>query len=363
MSVFNSNSQSDTMFFGGDLGIARYDVVKYPAIEKLTVKQQGMFWLPQEVELSKDAKDFKQLSDVEKHIFTSNLKRQILLDSVQGRGPSAALGPITSLPEVEAFIKTWEFFETIHSRSYTHIIRNVYNDPSVVLNGIMEIKEIVDCAKDISSYYDALIKFNIYSQRPSLDTGWTVFDEHEHKVRLWMCLNAINVLEGIRFYGSFVCSWIFAEQNKMTGNATIIKFIARDENIHLAFTQQLLKLLPKDDPDFIAIKEDCKDEVLKMVNSVVEQEKAWADYLFQYGSILGMNADILKSYVDYIAGKRMTAIGIPNNKPTDNPLPWSNRWIAGSDVQVLPQEENLTSYVIGGFKNDLEQDSFSGISL
>ena len=370
MSVFN-NEQFDatqqTCFFGKPVNIARYDKQRYNAFEKLTEKQLGFFWRPEEIDLSRDGKDFKALNDHEKHIFTSNLKRQILLDSVQGRAPSLAFLPITSLPELETWIQTWAFFETIHSRSYTHIIRNVYSDPSRVFDEMLDIQEIADCAEDISKYYDNLIYMNqpvihISDSAKPGEFGSMERYNYEHKKALWLCLNAVNALEGVRFYVSFACSWAFAEVKKMEGNAKIIKLIARDENVHLASTQQLLKILPKEDPDFARIQEETRDACIDMFYRVVEQEKSWAHYLFQNGSMIGLNEELLCNYVDHIAAKRMGAIGL-NGKPGANPLPWTQKWISGSDVQVAPQETEITSYVIGGVKKDVDENTFKGFTL
>jgi ribonucleoside-diphosphate reductase beta chain len=355
MSVFNNNTfdaTQETCFFGKSVNIARYDKQRYSIFEKLTEKQLGFFWRPEEVDLSRDSKDFKALNDHEKHIFTSNLKRQILLDSVQGRAPSLAFLPICSLPELETWIQTWAFSETIHSRSYTHIIRNVYPDPSRVFDEMLDIEEILDCAEDISKYYDKLIDYN----------KGTWDDEYAHKKALWLCLNAVNALEGVRFYVSFACSWAFAEVKKMEGNAKIIKLIARDENVHLASTQQLLKILPKEDEDFARIQEETRSECIDMFYKVVEQEKAWARYLFKNGSMIGLNEQLLCEYVDHIAAKRMGNIGL-NGKPGPNPLPWTQKWIAGSDVQVAPQETEITSYISGGVIKDVDSDTFKGFTL
>jgi ribonucleoside-diphosphate reductase beta chain len=362
MSVFNITNKKSHLerncFFDEPVEIARYDKVKYQAFEKLTEKQWSFFWKPEEIDLTRDGKDFKSLTDHEKHIFTSNLKRQILLDSVQGRAPSLAFLPICSLPELETWIQTWAFFETIHSKSYTHIIRNVYADPSTVFDGMLGIKEIVDCAGSISKYYDKLIHTN---------NQLALFEHDEkhmydHKKALWLCLNAVNALEGVRFYVSFACSWAFAEVKKMEGNAKIIKLIARDENVHLASTQQLLKILPKEDPDFSKIADETRQECIDMFYEVVAQEKSWAQYLFKDGSIIGLNEQLLCDYVDHIAAKRMGAIGL-NGKPGSNPLPWTQKWIAGSDVQVAPQETEISSYIVGGTKQDVTSDSFKGFTL
>ena len=354
MTVFSNemfDATEQTCFFGKQVNIARYDKQRYNIFEKLTDKQLGFFWRPEEVDLSRDGKDFKGLTDHEKHIFTSNLKRQILLDSVQGRAPGLAFLPICSLPELETWIQTWTFSETVHSRSYTHIIRNVYSDPSRVFDEMLDIQEIADCAHDISKYYDDLIAFNSNMRY-----------NYGHKKALWLCLNAVNALEGVRFYVSFACSWAFAEVKKMEGNAKIIKLIARDENVHLASTQQLLKILPKEDPDFARIQEETRDECISMFSRVVDQEKSWASYLFQNGSMIGLNEELLCNYVDHIAAKRMGAIGL-NGKPGANPLPWTQKWISGSDVQVAPQETEITSYVIGGVKKDVDENTFKGFTL
>lgn len=363
MSVFNTNKIDHTAqkaFFDGPVNIARYESVKYPAFEKLTEKQLSFFWRPEEVELSRDGKDFKNLTEHEKHIFTSNLKRQILLDSVQGRAPSLAFLPICSLPELETWIQTWTFSETIHSRSYTHIIRNIYSDPSKVFDEMLDIQEIVDCAKDISKYYDDLHRIN---QQSSLGFTFDKDQKYKHKKSLWLCLNAVNALEGVRFYVSFACSWAFAEVKKMEGNAKIIKLIARDENIHLAATQQLLKILSQEDPDFAQIKEETRDECIAIFESVIEQEKRWAEYLFKDGSMIGLNDKLLSEYIEWIAHKRMMAIGLNGKSVGSNPLPWTQKWISGSELQVAPQETEITSYIIGGINKDVNENTFAGFTL
>jgi len=365
--VFDANDKRDhtkSLAFldpNGGVSIQRYDTLKYKQFDKLTDQQLGFFWRPEEIDCLRDAKDFKDLTDHEQHIFTSNLKRQILLDSVQGRAPAVAFGPICSLPEIENWITTWTFSETIHSRSYTHIIRNVYANPSKVFDEMMDIQEIVDCAGDISIWSDKLIYLNnLMAVDPEAYKG----QEYEHKKALWLALMSVNILEGVRFYVSFACSWAFAELKKMEGNAKIIKFIARDENLHLASTQMLIKLLPKDDPDFITIVEETKDACVKLFEDAVAQEKAWAEYLFKDGSMIGLNYQLLAEYVEYIANRRMQNVGLGTPYPTKtNPLPWTNKWIAGSEVQVAPQEVELSSYVIGGTKQDVDDTTFKGLSL
>ena len=368
-SVFDSNNKKDhttvKAFFDDAPTIARYDRQKYAWIDKLTDRQLGFFWRPEEVDIYRDAKDFKNLTSHEQHIFTSNLKRQILLDSVQGRAPTIAFGPICSLPELETWITTWAFSETIHSRSYTHIIRNVYNNPSKVFDEIMDIPEILDCAGDISKYYDRLIEMNNERLNKDFDPPDWRGSEYDHKKALWLALMSVNVLEGIRFYVSFACSWAFAEVKKMEGNAKIIKFIARDENLHLAGTQQLLKTLPKEDEDFARIAEETKEECIQLFVDAVNQEKAWAGYLFRDGSMVGLNEAVLSEYVEWLGNKRMSAVGLPSpyKNISNNPLPWTQKWISGSDVQVAPQETEITSYVVGGVKKDVTTDTFKGFSL
>lgn len=363
-SVFDSASKKNfnetRCFFDDPVSIARYDRQKYPIFEKLTNQQLGFFWRPEEVEVVRDSKDFKELTAHEQHIFTSNLKRQILLDSVQGRAPTAAFSPICSLPELETWITTWTFSETIHSRSYTHIIRNIYSNPSKVFDEMMGTQKIVDCADDISENYDKLIRYNSALNTPYINDP----DNYDHKKALWLALMSVNILEGIRFYVSFACSWAFAEVKKMEGNAKIIKLIARDENLHLASTQHLLKILPQDDPDFAQIREETKEECLKLFCDAAEQEKKWADYLFKDGSMIGLNKTLLNEYVEWITNRRLQAVGLPLLfKTGSNPLPWTQKWISGAEVQVAPQETQITSYVIGGVKKDISVDLLKGLSL
>ena len=360
--VLNTNNKKHhtkaKMFLdpAGGVSLQRFDTLKYKQFDKFTDKQLGFFWRPEEVDILKDASDFKNLTDFEKHIFTSNLKRQILLDSVQGRSPNLAFLPIASIPELETWIETWAFSETIHSRSYTHIIRNVYPDPSKVFDEMMYVDEIVNCSDSITKYYDKLIDMNNSKAK---------FGSYEHKKALWVALMSVNILEGVRFYVSFACSWAFAELKKMEGNAKIIKLIARDENVHLASTQQMLKLLPQDDKDFAKIKKETEGLCTELFMEAVEQEKAWSDYLFRDGSMIGLNSQLLKDYVEWIAAKRMRAVGLttPYSVSASNPLPWTQKWISGGEVQVAPQETEISSYVIGGTKQDVTEDTFKGLSL
>ena len=375
MSVFNLRKTDHTKSLAfldtnGTPAVQRYDTLKYRQFDKLTDKQLGFFWRPEEIDVVRDAKDFKELTEFEKHIFTSNLKRQILLDSVQGRSPNLAFLPLATIPELETWIETWAFNETIHSRSYTHIIRNVYSNPSEVFDELMDLEEIVACARDISRYYDDLIEVGNWYRMLGVGTHTVngkkvVVDMYQLKKKLWLALNSVNALEGIRFYVSFACSWAFAELKKMEGNAKIIKLIARDENVHLGSTQTLLKILPTDDPDYALIKIETKQECETMFLAAAAQEKAWAKYLFKDGSMIGLNEVLLSQYIDWLTCKRMTAVGLDcGMKPgSSNPLPWTQKWIAGSEVQVAPQEVEISSYVVGGTKQDVDSNTFNGFSL
>jgi ribonucleoside-diphosphate reductase beta chain len=375
MSVFNINNKkkhTEALMFldpSGPVTIQRYETLKYRQFDKLTDKQLGFFWRPEEIDIMRDAKDFKELTDFEQHIFTSNLKRQILLDSVQGRSPTLAFLPLVSIPELETWITTWAFNETVHSRSYTHIIRNIYSNPSEIFDGLMDIEPIVNCAQDISKHYDALIDAsNLWRVlgfgTHNINGREIVVNEYELKKKLWMAISSVNALEGIRFYVSFACSWAFAELKKMEGNAKNIKLICRDENVHLGSTQTLLKLLPQDDPDFARIKEETRAECTELFLQAAQQEKTWAEYLFKDGSMIGLNTQLLCQYVDWLTCKRMTAIGLDcGMKPGSNPLPWTAKWIAGAEVQVAPQEVELSSYTIGAVKMDVDSSTFTGFSL
>jgi ribonucleoside-diphosphate reductase beta chain len=355
-SVFEINTKGHlekNLFFDEGVDIARYDVVKYPAIQKLYEKMLSFYWTPDEIDVTKDKIDFGKLTENEEHIFTANLKRQILLDSVQGRSPDLALLPIASNPELELCIETWAFFETIHSRSYTHLIRNVYPNPSKVFDEIKSIPEILDCAKDISEHYDNLINYK------------GPYGSYKHKKLLYLCMISIYILEGIRFYASFACSWAFAELKQMEGNAKIIKLIARDENLHLAASLNIIRQLIKDDKDFVKIKEETHDEVMDMFEGCLKQEEEWCDYLFGNGSMIGLNTELLKEYVRWIGAKRIKSLNyhVPFSVHMHNPLPWTEKWISGGAVQVAPQETEITSYVVGGVKQDVNRKSFEGLSL
>jgi len=341
----------EPMFFGQAVNVSRYDQQRHPVFEQLIEKQLSFFWRPEEIDVSRDRIDFSELSAPAQHIFLSNLKYQTLLDSIQGRSPNAVLLPIVSLPELETWIETWSFSETIHSRSYTHIIRNIVNDPSVIFDDIMDNEHILARAKDIAIYYDDLYEA---SQLYNL-TGKG--DLRELKKKLYLCIVAVNVLEAIRFYVSFACSFAFAENKVMEGNAKIIKMIARDEALHLNGTQHIINLMRQgqDDPEMVEIAKECQDEAIEIFRVAAEQEKDWASYLFKDGSIIGLNRDILCQYVEYITNTRMLAIGLPAIFETkSNPIPWINAWLSSDNVQVAPQETEITTYLVGQIDSDLD---------
>ncbi len=361
----------EPMFFGQSVNVARYDQQKYEIFEKLIEKQLSFFWRPEEVDVSRDRIDFLALPEHEKHIFLSNLKYQTLLDSIQGRSPNVALLPLISIPELETWIETWAFSETIHSRSYTHIIRNIVNDPALVFDDIVTNQQILKRAEDISKYYDDLIEMTNY---------WHLLGEGTHQVatktvtvslralkkQLYLCLMSVNALEAIRFYVSFACSFAFAERELMEGNAKIIRLIARDEALHLTGTQHMLNLLRsgEDDPEMKEIAAECQQECFDLFKKAALQEKEWAEYLFSDGSMIGMNKDILCQYIEYITNIRMQAVGLPLPFTTrSNPIPWINAWLVSDNVQVAPQEVEVSSYLVGQIDSQIDADAFNDFQL
>ena len=376
MTVFNTephDTKKQPMFFGKPLGVQRYDEYKYPIFERLTKTQLGYFWRPEEVSLQKDFGDFKDLRPEQKHIFTSNLKYQIMLDSVQGRAPGMAFIPYCSLPELEACMECWSFMEMIHSRSYTYIIKNVYPDVGEVFDTILTDPNILQRAASVTESYD-----NFINAAHEWDTGnlwkedrqgsFLASYEMKHLKRLlYRAVANVNILEGIRFYVSFACSFAFGELKLMEGSAKIISLIARDENQHLVITQNILnKWSNGDDPEFAEIAREEEANVIEMFKKCVNEEKAWANYLFNKGTMIGLNEKLLHNYVEWIANRRMKAIGI---KPIydipakNNPLPWTAHWISSKGLQVAPQETEVESYVVGGIKQDVKKDTFSGFKL
>jgi len=376
MTVFNTeqvNTKKQPMFFGKPLGIQRYDSYKYPIFDKLTTQQLGYFWRPEEVSLQKDRGDYQTLRDEQKHIYTSNLKYQIMLDSVQGRGPGLAFLPYCSLPELEACMTVWEFMEMIHSRSYTYIIKNIYSDPSEVFDTIITDERILERAKSVTESYDDFITA---AQNYGSSDQWMYQLENvplakdtlnDVKRKLYRAIANVNILEGIRFYVSFACSFAFGELKLMEGSAKIISLIARDENQHLALTQNIMnKWREGDDPEMQQIAKEEEEWVYAMFDRAVNEEKRWADYLFKDGSMIGLNDKLLQQYVEWIANRRLKAIGL---KPqydiaaNNNPLPWTQHWISSKGLQVAPQQTQVQSYVVGGIKQDVKKDTFSGFKL
>ena len=361
----------EPMFFGNPVNVARYDQQKFEIFEKLIEKQLSFFWRPEEIDVSKDRIDYTKMSEHERHIFISNLKYQTLLDSIQGRSPNVALLPLVSLPELETWIETWAFSETIHSRSYTHIIRNITNDPSLIFDDIVANKDIVERAEYTSRYYDDLINYqqayNLHGEGVhKTDVGELDINLRDLKKKLYLCLMSVNVLEAIRFYVSFACSFAFAERGLMEGNAKIIKFIARDEQLHLSSTQHMINLIRtgQDDPEMAEIAEECKQDAADMFKEGAEQEKEWAEYLFKDGSMLGLNKDILCQYVEYITDVRVKAIGIdPIFNANKNPIPWMKTWLASDTVQVAPQEVEISSYLVGQVDSEVNVEDLGDFEL
>lgn len=366
-----NNALLEPMFFGQSVNVARYDQQKYDIFEKLIEKQLSFFWRPEEVDVARDRIDFQALPEHEKHIFLSNLKYQTLLDSIQGRSPNIALLPLISIPELETWVETWAFSETIHSRSYTHIIRNIVNDPALVFDDIITNQEILKRAKDISSYYDQLIEMTGWYHLLGVGThqvqGKTiVVSLHELKKKLYLCLMSVNALEAIRFYVSFACSFAFAERELMEGNAKIIRLIARDEALHLTGTQHMLNLMRsgEDDPEMADIAKECEQQCYDLFVLAAAQEKEWAGYLFRDGSMIGLNNDILCQYVDYITNIRMQAVGLALPFATrSNPIPWINTWLVSDNVQVAPQEVEVSSYLVGQIDSEVNSDDLSDFQL
>ena len=376
MTVFNTDivdSTKQKMFFGSPLGVQRYDKFKYPVFDKLTQQQLGYFWRPEEVSLQKDRADYQTLNEAQKHIFTSNLKYQILLDSVQGRGPGMAFMPYCSLPELEAAMNIWQTMEMIHSRSYTHIIKNVYADPSEVFDKILEDDKILSRAKSVTAAYDEFIQAaQVYGTGNMWKEGWSdsptaQWELHDIKRKLYRAVANVYILEGIRFYVSFACSFAFGELKLLEGSAKIIGLIARDESQHMTITQNILnKWRDGDDPDMVEIAKQEEENVYQMFRDCVEEEKSWAEYLFKDGCIIGLNDKLLQKYVEWTANRRLKSIGMKaifDTPISNNPLPWTAHWLSSKGMQVAPQETEVESYLIGSIKQDVKKDTFAGFQL
>ncbi len=362
----------EPMFFGQSVNVARYDQQKHEVFERLIEKQLSFFWRPEEVDVSRDRIDYQALPPHEQHIFISNLKYQTLLDSIQGRSPNVALLPLVSIPELETWIETWAFSETIHSRSYTHIIRNIVNTPAQVFDDIVTNEQILKRAGSISHFYDDLIEatalYNLHGEGTHTVAGREVtITLRELKKKLYLCLMSVNALEAIRFYVSFACSFAFAERELMEGNAKIIKMIARDEALHLTGTQHMLNLMRtgQDDPEMAQIAAECEQACFEIFKEAAIQEKEWAEYLFQDGSMIGLNKDILCQYVEYITNLRMSAVGLqPAFAGTkQNPIPWINTWLSSDNVQVAPQEVEVSSYLVGQIDSEVNADDLGDFEL
>jgi len=363
--VFNRDKVDFTkqnMFFGADQNTQRYDQFKFPVFDKLNQTMLGYFWRPEEVSLQKDRADYQNFRPEQKHIFTANLKYQTLLDSVQGRGPCLAFLPHVSLPELEGCVVTWDFFETIHSRSYTHIMKNIYPDPSEVFDTILDDEKIIARAMSVTKHYDEFTEAAdalIHLKEGSMK---------EVKKKLYLAMMTVNILEGLRFYVSFACTFGFGELKLMEGSAKIISLIARDEAQHLAISQHILKCYQKEEKDKVMLKvmKDCEPDVYKMYEDAVAEEKDWAEYLFKYGSMLGLSTALLSQYVEYIANRRLRAIGlnpIYDISSRTNPLPWTQHWLSSKGMQVAPQETEVESYIVGGIKQDVKKGQFSKFKL
>jgi len=376
MTVFNTTQVDSTkqkMFFGPPLGVQRYDKFKYPVFDKLTQQQLGYFWRPEEVSLQKDRADYQTLNEAQRHIFTSNLKYQILLDSVQGRGPGMAFMPYCSLPELEGAMNIWQTMEMIHSRSYTHIIKNVYADPSEVFDKILEDDKILSRAQSVTRAYDEFLQAaQVYGSgnmwEHQLDGVPLAQNElYELKRKLYRAVANVYILEGIRFYVSFACSFAFGELKLLEGSAKIIGLIARDESQHMTITQNILnKWRDGDDPEMTEIAKEEEMNVYNMFKECVDEEKLWAEYLFKDGSIIGLNDKLLAKYVEWTANRRLRSIGLKaifDTPISNNPLPWTEHWLSSKGMQVAPQETEVESYLIGSIKQDVKKDTFAGFQL
>ena len=342
----------------GPVTIQRFEEVKYNKLVKFEQEARGFFWVPEEVSLSKDANDFKDASDTVKHIFTSNLLRQTALDSLQGRGPSQIFTPVASLPELEALVYNWTFFETnIHSRSYSHIIRNIYNVPKEVFNTIHDTKEIVDMASSVGLYYDKLHQINC-----SKEVADSV-SEHDHIKAIWLALHASYALEAFRFMVSFATSLAMVENKIFIGNGNIISLILQDEILHKDWTAWIINQVVKEDPRFAQAKQECETEVYNIYAEVIREEKDWAEYLFKYGPVIGLNANILKDFMDYTAASSLKEIGIKyhNPAPKSTPIPWFNKHVDTSKKQSALQETESTNYVIGVMSDSLDYDELPNL--
>ncbi len=364
VSVFNKdpiNFKKEPLFFGSGMNIQEYADPKYPIFEKADNTMMSFFWRPEEVGLQKDRVDFKKMTEGEKFVFVSNLKYQILLDSIQGRGPLLAFLPVITNPELEASVITWGFFEKLHSRSYTHMIRNLFADPAEVIDHILDVPEIIERAESIGKYYDDFITvMHKYLTDPES------VDMHDLRTKLYLAMMCINILEGVRFYVSFACNFAFGENKIMEGTAKIMGLIARDESQHLGLTQNILKLMRTGDegPEWETVAVECTEASEQMFKDAALQEKMWADYLFETGAMIGLNANVLHMYIDHMTNKRMRTVGLTPAFPfTRNPLGWMQNWLNSKGIQEAPQETEKESYLVGAVNADMNDDDFDDFNF
>lgn len=365
MGTFNNKKidySKQPMFFGEALNSQRMDLMRYPIFHKITETMKSFYWVPKEVSLLKDVADYARIPEEHKHIFTSNLKYQILLDSIQGRGPGLALLPFCSLPELEAAIQVWQFFEHVHSDSYQHIIKSIYTKPSDVFDLIIEDKEIVVRATAVTKYYDEFLELAARHRHS--------FGQHEYEIKraFYKMFMSIGILEGIRFYASFACTFAFGEIKLMEGSAKILQFIARDEAQHFAITANVVRNWcdEEKDPVMLEIIADCEKEIEQMFFDAVQQEKDWSAYLFSKGSMIGLNEVLLNQYIEYMANKRAKSLRIAQlfpDAPKHNPLPWTEHWLSSKGVQIAPQEVEIFSYLVGAIDSDVNHTSLKDFEL
>lgn len=384
MTVFNTTNHDylkEPMFFGAELNTARYDVNRYPVFDKLVETQLSFFWRPEEVSLTKDSIDYKHLTEHERFIFLSNIKYQTLLDSVQTRSPNLAFLPFVSLPEVELAVVTWTFFEGVHSRAYSYIMRNLVPNPAEIFDTIVIDPAILERAVSVTKAYDDFIEYSrwyqvlgegkheVVQRQPDGHGAKKLYVDvsmRELKRRLFLAMVSVNILEGVRFYASFACSFAFKEVSKMEGNAKIIALIARDEFQHLAVTQNLIKIWRRgeDDAEMREVIEESEVQVYELFDAAVDQEKRWCDHLFQHGSIIGLNATLLKGYVEHIANKRLRTLGYRHRyETTKNPLGWVDKHLNSEGNQPAPQETEIESYLVGQVDTNVPEDAFKDFQL
>lgn len=373
--VFNTNQvdiMTEPMFLGSGLGIARYDQQRHKVFEDLIEKQLSFFWRPEEVNVMMDRGQFEKLPQHQQNLFTDNLKYQSLLDSIQGRAPSAVFAPLISDPSLDTWFQTWTFSETIHSRSYTHIMRNLFTDPAKIFDEIVLDEAIMKRAESIGVYYDAVTE----AHRKWLNAQDRCFNpnnieikqaKHDLMKAMYLCMHVVNALEAIRFYVSFACTFNFHKNMEiMEGNAKIMKFIARDEQLHLKGTQYQIRQwqLGTDGDEWVQVAKECEEKAVRIFMEVNQQEKDWAIHLFRDGGLPGLNVEILHKFIDYLTVSRMKAVGLPCSivlESTHHPIPWIREYLNSDTVQAAPQEVEISSYLVAQIDNDVDSDVLAGI--